>query len=171
MTESPPASQPTESDNVQPMEPVDRSSKGKNRNITLKSKKDFICKISDLSGRGRFKNAAKAVGLGHIESSQLSKWYKNRSKILESSDIFTRQQKAVKYRCTRGGRKPILGNLEEVIYNQIMDLRALKIRVTRLKVFKLAIQVAEENNIAGFKSSSKWINGFFRRHRLSLRRQ
>ena len=52
-----------------------------------------------------------------------------------------------------------------------MDLRAQKIRVTRLKVFKLAMQVAEDNNILGFKSSSKWINGFFRRHRLSLRRQ
>ena len=33
---------------------------------------------------------------------------------------------------------------------------------------KLAMKVAEDNNFTKFRSSSKWINGFFRR---SLRRQ
>lgn len=150
---------------------TDRRSKGKNVHVPLQKKKEFIRKVADFTGKGKFIKAARALGLGHIKSSQLSKWFKSRDQIIAATESHTRQKGANQYRCLGGGRKPILGGLEIVIYNQIMDLRAQKIRVTRLKVFKLALDIAAANEIDGFKASAKWINGFFKRHRLSLRRQ
>ena len=86
-------------------------------------------------------------------------------------DSESRQQKALQYRCDGGGRKLTLDGHEEEIFNEIMDLRGQKIRVTRKRVFKIAIAISEKYNIVGFKCSSKWIKGFFRRFRLSLRLQ
>ncbi len=71
----------------------------------------------------------------------------------------------------RWGRKPLLGENELEIYNQMMDMRAEKLRVTRSKVFRIAVDLAAEKGILNFKASSKWINGFFHRYKLSLRRQ
>ena len=52
-----------------------------------------------------------------------------------------------------------------------MDIRNQKIRVTRFRVFKIAINVANRHGIVGFKATSRWISGFFKRFRLFLRRQ
>ena len=132
-----------------------RPGTGKNVHISLKKKKEFIRKVADFSGKGKFVNAARAVGLGHISSSQLSKWFKSRDRIFAATESNSRQKSANHYRCPGGGRKPILGRLEIVIYNQIMYIRAQKIRVTRLKVFKLALEIAPANKIDAFKASAK----------------
>eukprot|EP00834_Sanchytrium_tribonematis_P008454 NODE_999_length_2750_cov_0.286307.p1 type:complete len:268 gc:universal NODE_999_length_2750_cov_0.286307:971-168(-) len=129
----------------------------------------FIQKAKELKN---IAEAQRVENLEHIDYSVLRKWMKKKAKIKEAELSFTRQKSKNKYRCAGGGSKPISNSaLETNIYNQIMDLRKLKIRVSRKKVFEIAKDMTVENSIERFKASFKWINSFFKRFRLSLRRQ
>ncbi len=54
---------------------VSGKASGKNKHYLLSKKAEFINKVKDFTGKGKFKKAARSVGLSHIENSQLSKWY------------------------------------------------------------------------------------------------
>lgn len=73
-------------------------------------------------------------------------------------------------RAKGGGRKLILGNQEDIIYDEIVEMRINKLKVTRCYVMCRARQLAQENNIEDFKASAIWLQGFFKRYHLSLRR-
>ena len=73
-------------------------------------------------------------------------------------------------RKTGAGRKPILGDHEDVIFEWFADKRARNLPVTRTQIKKFAIEsfVAENNNIV-FKASNHWLDGFMKRYDMSLR--
>eukprot|EP00834_Sanchytrium_tribonematis_P009079 NODE_1466_length_1003_cov_0.594027.p1 type:complete len:127 gc:universal NODE_1466_length_1003_cov_0.594027:572-952(+) len=86
-------------------------------------------------------------------------------------DSFDRQHSTRnKSRLSGGGSKPILGDSEINIYNEIIDKRRLKIRVTRNMICKIARTVADSKGIEGFVASEKFLSKFLKRHKLSLRR-
>ena len=60
----------------------------------------------------------------HYDRSMFRQWYLNRANI-DSCSIVTKK------RVKGAGRKPLLGNLEEIIYNQVIEMRIQKIKVKR----------------------------------------
>ena len=145
-----------------------KKARGIYKKYSLQNKLKIINRAQELHSI----TAAKVeLGFKHLDNSMIGKWIKNKAKIAEAVSTFSRQHEANKFRCEGGGRKPKLGDHELEIYEEIMDLRRQKFRVTRKKVFKIAINVAERHHIVGFQGTSRWIKAFFRRWRLSLRRQ
>jgi DDE superfamily endonuclease/Tc5 transposase DNA-binding domain len=70
------------------------------------------------------------------------------------------------------GNHPKYPELEDVIYDMIVDKRADKLVVCRAGIQKMALQVAESMGIGieSFKASNCWLDGFMERFELSLRR-
>ena len=58
------------------------------------------------------------------DRSMFRQWYLNRANI-EGSSIVTKK------RAKGGGRKPLLSNLEDIIYNEVLEMRIKKIKVKR----------------------------------------
>ena len=142
--------------------------RGKYKRYEIKLKLEFCQKARSLNSIAK---AQREMKLDHVHHSTLSGWLKKEGQLADESTNFNRKKKANKCRIGGGGRKPALGQHEIEVYNEIMDIRNLKIRVTRLRVFKIALEVAAKYNIPEFKATSRWISGFFKRFRLSLRRQ
>ena len=90
-----------------------------------------------------------------------SQWKKNAEAIVES--------KPLAKRVPGGGRKPVLGALEESIFDEIVEMRIAKIKVTRGFIADRARMLAINNNLS-LKATSRWLNGFMSRYKLSLRR-
>jgi len=93
--------------------------------------------------------------------SMFQQWYKNKEAI--------RAQSASMKRASGGGRKPLLGTLEELIFDEIIELRIMKVKVTRTFISDRAITLGEQNGI-DIKASGRWIDGFMKRNGFSLRR-
>jgi hypothetical protein len=68
-----------------------------------------------------------------------------------------------------GGRKRILGDLEDILKNEIIELRLQKMKVTREWVGTRAHQIAEEHGLP-LKAKHHWVSEFMARNELSLRR-
>lgn len=90
-----------------------------------------------------------------------SKWYKKKDEIMKSRNT--------RARITGGGRRPFLGLLEDMIYDEIIELRIMGMKVTRTFIADRARMIAEDQNIF-LKATGNWISGFMSRHNLSLRR-
>jgi len=95
------------------------------------------------------------------DSSMFYQWVKKKDQI--------HLGKAAQNRCDGGGRKPKLDSLEQIIADEIIDLRIQNIKVTRYFISDRAIQLASENNIE-LLATGRWIDGFMSRNNFSLRR-
>lgn len=93
--------------------------------------------------------------------SMFRQWCKNRESIRSQSNTMKRIK--------GGGRKTSMGELEDRILSEVIELRLMKIKVTRTFISDRAISLGEENNIS-IKGSGRWVDGFMKRNGLSLRR-
>lgn len=76
---------------------------------------------------------------------------------------------SIKKRATGGGRKPCLIGLEEILADEVVDLRINKYKVTRAFIADRARMLACDHNIDDFKASNRWMLGFMSRFNFSLR--
>lgn len=78
---------------------------------------------------------------------------------------------ATKKRSTGGGRKPKLEDMEDILADEIVNLRLQKLKVTRTFVRERAKQMAEEAGLdENFKASGNWVSSYLKRNGFSLRR-
>lgn len=95
------------------------------------------------------------------EESMFYQWFRNQEKIF-SSGLSNR-------RFTGGGRKPTLGALEEVLADEIVELRLMKFKVTRTFISDRARSLAEEHGLS-LEAKGHWISDYMDRNGFSLRR-
>ena len=95
------------------------------------------------------------------DSSMFRQWYKRRNQIKHGSVSMKR--------IPGGGRKPALGALEEILATEIVELRIMKVKVTRKYICDRARTIADESNIT-LEATDRWISGFLNRNGFSLRR-
>ena len=70
-----------------------------------------------------------------------------------------------------GGNKPRLGELEDILFDQILFLRSNKEKVSRSWIQATAKTMAtSEIGYSDFAASDRWLSGFMERYGLSLRR-
>ena len=96
------------------------------------------------------------------DASQVRKWYKKKDKIKIS--------KKSGARIDGGGRKPRLGLLEDIIFDEILNLRLNNAQVKRSWIRARGEALARENRLMNFKASCCWVDKFMQRNNLSLRR-
>ena len=89
-------------------------------------------------------------------------WYKKRESIMDLPKT--------KKRCTGAGRPPALAELEDVLFDKIVEMRTRKMKVSRSLIRGFAQSLAQEANLSDFKASSTWCTLFMARFKLSLRR-
>ena len=92
----------------------------------------------------------------HYDKSNYYQWYKNKDKIMD----MTKNKK----RCKGAGRPTILQGLEDILFDQIVEMRLRKMKVMRTLVRGLAAKLADEKGVKDFKASS----GFMKWYKLSL---
>lgn len=134
---------------------------GQRRTFSVAFKKEVI----DFMGNGNSSYQA----VKHFEkkykssydASNFRRWFENRNTIGKLP--------ANKSRVPGAGRKALLGNIEDVLYDEILDLRISNIKVTRTFLRDRAMQLATENQIS-FTASACWCTNFMNRMKLSLRR-
>ncbi len=98
-----------------------------------------------------------------LDPSMVQRWFKKRIKINTSP----KHNK----RINGGGRKPALGILEDLLTDEIIEMRANKLKVTRSYVSQRALQLAEEHESnSNFDASPSWVSRFLNRNGFSLRR-
>ena len=70
-----------------------------------------------------------------------------------------------------GGRKPIIGDLEDAIFDWFCDRRTRNLAVTRKQIQNFAINFAKNipNANQSFKASNHWLDNFMTRYDMSLR--
>lgn len=78
----------------------------------------------------------------------------------------------LKVRRVGAGRKPLYGELEDAIFEWIINQRAEAFVVRRLEIQNLAMELAPifDISLVKFKASNHWVDGFLTRYELSLRR-
>ena len=98
-----------------------------------------------------------------VSGAQIRYWWKNREAITNSP--------ALQLRVTGGGRHPRLGEVEDVLFDQIVILRSKKEKVSRQWIQASARDLAkDELDDDDFCASDKWLARFMTRYGLSLRR-
>jgi len=97
----------------------------------------------------------------HYNEANFYSWYKNRDQLLATGNS--------KKRASGGGRKPVLGELEDVLADEIIEMRIQKMKVTRSFISDRATEIARENNIV-LDGCQQWVTKFMRRYGFSLRR-
>jgi hypothetical protein len=130
--------------------------------FTIAFKKEAIAYMED--GHTPY-NAAKHFGEREntvYDASIFYQWRKKKELIKEAG--------ATSKRIRGGGRKPKLDELEDILADEVVNLRVDKIKVTRTFIRGRARQMAEEAGIENFKASSHWMTLFLKRNGFSLRR-
>ena len=95
--------------------------------------------------------------------SQVYQWWQKREQILG--------EKCAKKRCLGGGRNPRLGELEDILFDNVLEMRGRNMKVSRCLIRATAETLAEQEGIRGFKAGATWCNLFMSRFKLSLRRR
>lgn len=96
------------------------------------------------------------------DQSMFRRWFKKREQIKSTT--------VTKKRLPGAGRKPALDGLEEMLADEIVELRLLKLKVTRSFIAMRGKMLALDAGLDAFKSSSHWVTNFMKRHGFSLRR-
>ena len=98
-----------------------------------------------------------------VSAAQIRYWWKNWDAILSSP--------ALQCRIPGGGRHPRLGEIKDLIFDQILRMRGANQKVSRQWIQSTAIDLAKaENEGIDFQTSDKWLELFMARYGLSLRR-
>ncbi|KAL0212279.1 hypothetical protein RCL1_005905 [Eukaryota sp. TZLM3-RCL] len=95
-----------------------------------------------------------------VSSRQLKDW------LLDKEAIFLSDPKAL--RLSGGGMKPLSIDLEDRLYDYVLDRRARRLQVSVADVRETALEYAAEMNI-GLQAGDQWIQNFFRRKQLTVR--
>ena len=78
---------------------------------------------------------------------------------------------SLQYRVPGGGAHPRLGELEDVLFDEVLRMRSAKEKVSRQWIQSTALQIARsEREDTDFCASDKWLALFMGRYGLSLRR-
>jgi len=96
------------------------------------------------------------------DQSMFHQWFQKREQIKSTT--------VTKKRLPGAGRKPALDGLEEMLADEIVELRLLKLKVTRSFIAMRGKMLALDAGLDAFKSSSHWVTNFMKRHGFSLRR-
>ncbi|GMF21507.1 unnamed protein product [Phytophthora lilii] len=104
----------------------------------------------------------------NVDGTTIRKWWRNREQIMAA--------KPNQRRVSGGGRKPLCENMEDMLYDLIIDKRLRKEKVTREWIANQAVAVyaslhAEKDAAAPFSASQHWVSNFMARYALSLRRR
>ena len=73
-----------------------------------------------------------------------------------------KQEQVSKKQFSGAGCPTMLGTLEDLIYNKIVEMRIKKM-VTGTLIHRQATILTKENNIEGFVASLTWVTGFMKR--------
>jgi hypothetical protein len=96
------------------------------------------------------------------DQSMFRRWFKLRQNIKEAT--------VTKKRLTGAGRKPALDGLEELLADEIRELRLMKLKVKRSFISMRGKMLAADARLDDFKASRHWVTNFMRRNGFSLRR-
>ena len=132
------------------------------RNFSISFKREVVKYINEdhtaYQAVKFFENKYKA----RYTESNFRRWYENRQLI--------NQQPTTRKRLVGAGRKPILGELEDVLYDEVIELRLANVKVTRRFLRDRALHLASERQDVTFDASNRWATSFMNRFQLSLRR-
>ena len=99
-----------------------------------------------------------------VSRAQVRYWRKNREAITSSP--------ALQLRVTGGGRHPRLGEVEDVLFDQIVFLRLKKKKLSCQRIQASARELSKDDlDDDDFCASDKWLACFMTRYGLSLRRK
>ena len=95
------------------------------------------------------------------DHSMFQQWFRNKDKLAN--------QKPSMKRALGAGKKTSLGTIEQIICDEIIDLRIRKMKVSRKYISDRAVALSKEFNIK-LKATGNWITGFMKRNGFTLRR-
>lgn len=135
-----------------------------------------------MPSKKSFKNSFKLEVIAYMASHssyQAAKFFGRRDNYVYDPSMF-RQWFKIKERLFNGcrhdssrvpgaGRKPKLGDMENILRDEIIEQRIAKQKVTRAQIALRANELAKECGI-DLSGSSRFVDGFLARHNFSLRR-
>ena len=98
-----------------------------------------------------------------VHEKRIREWRKNKEILMNSPKDCRRLKGA--------GRKPLLNQqIEEALYNWIITTANEKIAITKIELQQKALELSQKNiPEAKFTASSAWVEGFLKRHSLSVK--
>lgn len=131
-------------------------------------KKQEVIKWIDTEGGGVPTRAVKHFRTQgwDLDPGTVRAWWRNREEI-EAAEPTQKRLKG-------GGRKPILGELEDTLLDAIIERRINKEKVTREWIAVEALHLfgsTDDGAVRRFDASPQWVSLFMRRNDLSLRRR
>lgn len=131
------------------------------RHFTLAFKKEVLEYISNGHNPNAAANYFSERDSFRYDTSLFYQWARNKEKILASPS----SNKRVK----GGGRKPVLGALEEILCKEIKERQQSGLAVTRDSLTERVRELASEHRIK-LGASPQWMCTFLARHGLSLKK-
>ena len=104
------------------------------RNFTIAFKKEVVASMADGHTAYQAVQYFQKKNKTHYDASNFYRWYKSSAKI--NIEVSSRIE------LSGAGRKPLLGDLEEALYDEILELRISNIKVTRKFIRDRAAQLA-----------------------------
>ena len=135
---------------------------GKRNAYSMKFKKEVIAFI-ERPGNSAYsaKKYFDARDGRTYDQAMFFKWSKNAQMIKERG--------ATQHRLPGAGRKPALADLENILVDEIIELRIQKMKVTRSWIADRGRSLAKEADVE-LVGSTTWVTNFMKRHGFSLRR-
>lgn len=93
------------------------------------------------------------------DESMFRQWHKKKDRILGENGSLKR--------IPGGGRKPQLGELEDILCQEIKDMKSNNQRISRKMIAERAKSLAEATNIR-LRASPHWVMLFLQRHQLHV---
>ncbi|XP_014678488.1 PREDICTED: tigger transposable element-derived protein 1-like [Priapulus caudatus] len=104
----------------------------------------------------------------NVDSKRIREWVKQEEKLRAANHGSNSKRRKL----DGGGRRPLDENLETELVQWIEDQRAQRLRVTRKRVQRRALELFDhENADSPFVASRGWLEKFFNRHGITLRRR
>ena len=99
----------------------------------------------------------------NVHEKRIREWRKNKEILMNSPKDCRRLKGA--------GRKPLLNQqIEEALYNWIITTANEKVAITKIELQQKALELSQKNiPEAKFTASSAWVEGFLKRHSLSVK--
>ena len=124
---------------------------------------DLTFKLRAVSYADNFTKAAAAREFG-VDPKRIRAWCNQKDVLMELKTGGSSKRK----RLQGAGRKALDGEMEEALFDWIIELRGRNLRVSRAMI---CVQARALSGNADFKASRGWLDRFMKRHSLSLRRK